>query len=232
MICLAGFGDNASMFSPLVEECASGELEVLPINLPGFGAPTLDGQITSLDSLATHVNERAAALGANIVLAHSVASIIASLAAGKPGSPLGFVMSLEGNLTPEDAYFSGTAAEFPSANEFRPAFLSRLNDMAHEDAILSRYREAVLQADPQALWELGCAAHRFSTEHSPGALLQSLPRSAYLYNPDNVPTSSLGWLQSSSLKRYELPNASHWASIDQPKRLSEKIFVAIADAAP
>ena len=36
-------------------------------------------------------------------------------------------MSLEGNLTVEDAYFSGATADYDSAESFRAAFLDRLD---------------------------------------------------------------------------------------------------------
>ena len=223
IICIAGFGDDASMFDPLVQVGANGEAQFLPISLPGFGAPVPDQQSTSLESLATYLVNRASETGADCVLAHSVASIVASIAANRPGSPLSSVLSLEGNLTPEDAYFSGTAALYEAPAAFRSAFLDRLDAMAKEEPVLDRYRRIVEKANPQALWELGCDADNFSREQSPGELLQSVKNAAYLYNPENVPKRSLDWLEANALSRFELPGASHWASVDKPQLLAQKI---------
>ena len=230
ILCLAGFGDDASMFDPLVDQAAGLNLHFHPLNLPGFGAPPLRGQATTLNALAAWLAEQAEARGATTVLAHSVASIIAAIAANRTRSPLTTILSLEGNLTPEDAYFSGSAAQYDSAETFRPAFLSRLDEMAAQDPILARYRQAVAKADPQALWDLGCDADRFSREHSPVALLQAVAHAAYLFNPDNLPDTSRAWLATHTLPRFELPGASHWASVDQPRLLAETAAQALAAA--
>ena len=211
IICIAGFGDDASMFGPLVDVSASLPVQFHPINLPGFGAPLLSGQKSSLTSLAAYLVKRAEEIGAKTVLAHSVASIIASIAANRLSSPLNAILSLEGNITSEDAYFSGTAANYSSADEFVVAFLSRLDDLAKGDPAIARYRDVVRSADPLALWQLGCDAHRFSSEESPGELLQATEKAAYFFNPENVPSSSLSWLNANSLLRFEMSGASHWA---------------------
>ncbi|NQY96501.1 MAG: alpha/beta fold hydrolase [Henriciella sp.] len=228
ILCIAGFGDDASMFEQLTTHDISGQVRFLPTDLPGFGAPRLQGQETTLDALAAALNAEARALGAETVLAHSVASIIASIAASQAGSPLSTILSLEGNLTPEDAYFSGTAAGYNAPDEFRSAFLARLDDMKAGDPVLERYRACVETADPVALWELGCDAHTFSAQHSPGELLMASARAIYLYNPENLPETSLAWLQTQDIERYELPGASHWASVDQPEPLLEQILKAIS----
>ena len=223
IICVAGFGDDASMFAPLVEAAADSVSQYYPISLPGFGSPIPEDQTTSLESLATFLIAKAAEIGADTVLAHSVASIIASIAATRPNSPLTSIISLEGNLTPEDAYFSGTAAQYSDPGEFRTAFLDRLDRMATNDEIIARYRGVVEHADPKALWELGCDAHDFSNKQSPGDRLQTVANTAYLYNPENLPGTSLSWLEKNELFKLKLPGASHWASLDQPHLLARVI---------
>ena len=85
-LCIDGFGDNDSMFEPLMKTDLARHLKLLPIDLPGFGEPSLS--VTFLDTLADVINERAIQQSAAVVMAHSVASIIASLAAVKDDSPL------------------------------------------------------------------------------------------------------------------------------------------------
>lgn len=227
IISIAGFGDNASMFDPLVAVSDAYGLQVQPINLPGFGAPALAHKSTSLNALADVVVDAALEHDADTILAHSVASIVATLAAERPHSPIKTILSLEGNLTPEDAYFSGTAANFASPEKFLPSFLRRLDEVAETNAILARYRDVVETADPKALWELGCDAHRFSQNSSPGDRLLESSNAVYLYNPMNLPKASLEWLAQSAMPRYELPGASHWPSLDQPGALSQSIALAL-----
>jgi len=226
MVLIAGFGDDASMYAPLAHTPLADAFELVPMDLPGFGAPALYG-VTSLEALADAVAVRAAAVKATVIVAHSVASIIASLAARKPGSPISTIVSLEGNITADDAYFSGTAADYESPESFREAFLDRLAGMAETDPIIARYRDRVVKADPLALWQLGCDARRFSDIHVPGELLQEAAHVCYFYNPENCPDSTVTWLESARFERSLLPGASHWPTIDQPELLAARMLDAL-----
>jgi pimeloyl-ACP methyl ester carboxylesterase len=152
----------------------------------------------------------------------------ASLAALRAGSPIDTILSLEGNLTADDAYFSGMAAAFANAAEFRTAFLTRLAELAQADANVERYRAAVESADAQALWELGVNAHEFSAAQTPGDILALAPAVAYFYNPANMSAASLTWLAQSDLERVPLPYATHWKCVDQPELLAERMIEAAA----
>lgn len=229
ILMIAGFGDNAGMFDGLRTTRLADQYQLVPLNLPGFGAPALQTE-TTLDALGSFVAKCAEEIEADIILAHSVASIIACLAAGRPGTPLKTLLSLEGNLTADDAYFSGTAADFADPDSFRAAFLKRLKEMGKSNPILNRYHDATTSADPMALWQLGCDARRISASTIPGEMFDAFDSAVYFFNPDNCPTSSLEWLEKNELSAVRLPGASHWASIDQPEVLSEAILDALYDA--
>lgn len=226
ILCIAGFGDNADMFTGLKQTPLAHLYRLLPINLPGFGAPPLV-QETTLHELADYVCTRAKECGSEIVLAHSVASIVASLAAQRPGSPIERILSMEGNITSEDAYFSGTAADFANHETFRASFLARLDDMALSAPIIARYRSAVAQADPLALWQLGRDARHFSDRVVPGEVLATSASVTYFYNPENCPETTLKWLEENPMERCILPDASHWASVDQPELLANMIAMSL-----
>ncbi|MCB9461487.1 MAG: alpha/beta fold hydrolase [Anaerolineaceae bacterium] len=223
IILLAGFGDNAHMFDRLFDTELPSHFQLLPINLPGFGTPALSG-ITTLQHLAEHVGSIALQEEAHIIVAHSVASIIASLVAKQHPNQIDQVISLEGNLTADDAYFSGMAADYDTPADFRAAFLQQLDAMAERNKDVVRYRDAVAQADPDALWQLGCDARRFSDENVPGELLLAAKDVLYVYNPDNCPASSLSWLQTHPMPVILVPGASHAIPVDQPDVLAKIII--------
>ena len=227
MICLAGFGENSSMFTPLAQTRLSSLIEVIPFDMPGFGLPAFSDEPTTLDTLAKAVDEKARSCGASHILAHSVASIIASLAVKRDGTPLTTIFSLEGNLTADDAYFSGTAANYDSPKAFRAAFLNQLSELSKEQPVIARYRSSVETADPQALWELGRDAQRFSEEYVPGEILTQSANAVYLYNPQNIPSASRDWLKAHDIPRLEMKNATHWKSVDQPELLAGKLIQAL-----
>ncbi len=224
MICIAGFGDNASMFDTLPATKLSEEFRILPLNLPGFGAgPALAK--TSLQALAEFVLAQAKRSDCRAVMAHSVASIIATLAAERSDGFVDEIVSLEGNLTAADAYFSGTAANFDNAHEFRRGFLARLAEMAKGgDPILGRYRRIFETSDPTAAWQLGCDAYAFSGANVPGERLLASAHVHYLHNPDNCPKETRDWLADSPMKRTVLAGASHWPTIDRPDDVAAAIL--------
>lgn len=226
ILFIAGFGDDATMFAGLKTTHLAQTHRLLPLNLPGFGAPPLE-RGTSLNALARFVADAAREADAKVIVAHSVASIIASLAATLPDCPITTILSLEGNITAEDAYFSGTAAGYDTAEAFRAAFLGRLGEMAVDAPIIARYREVVSRADPVALWQLGADAHHFSARNVPGDVLSEATRVTYFYNPDNCPKTTLRWLEENPMDRFVLKGASHWPSIDQPDQLADRIAEAL-----
>ena len=222
---------TAACFDGLLGADFADHVELLPLGLPGTGAAApLPGE-TTLHALAEFVAAKAAEHNATIIVAHSVASIIASLAVQRTDCPLAAILSLEGNLTAEDAYFSGTAADYDNPASFHEAFLARLDGMAMTP-VLARYRAQVAQADARSLWELGCDARRFSEQQHPGETLMNTGSAVYLYNPDNCPGRSIEWLERSNLPRLVLDGASHWPSVDQPELLARTLREALELVSP
>jgi len=222
ILFVAGFGDDSSMFAGLSKTTLADAYNLIALDLPGFGAPKLQTEST-LDSLGKFVCAKANEYAAQIVVAHSVASIIASLAANEPDSPITTILSLEGNITADDAYFSGIAAAYDNPNKFKSDFLARLEEISESQPIIKRYHAIVSNADPIALWQLGTDAHRFSSTQVAGEVLVASANVTYLYNPDNCPQSTLEWLRENSIRKIVLDNATHWISVSQPDLLSETI---------
>jgi pimeloyl-ACP methyl ester carboxylesterase len=199
------------------------------VDLPGTGGSRpLDRPLT-LQVAAEHVAEVVSAEDARVIVGHSVGSIVASLAAYLPDSPIRTVLSLEGNLTAADAYFSGSAAGYDDAATFRAGLLARLGELAVDDPTISRYRDQVASADPQSIWELGCDTAEWSATRQPGEVLaRSAETVRYLHNPSNTPEQSLRWLAENELTTIQLDGASHWAPVDQPDLTAQKLLDALA----
>ncbi len=229
MICLAGFGDNSSMFDPILSTELAEIVQLVPLDLPGFGAPPIEGKPATLRNLGEFVAEKAEKISASIVLAHSLSSIVASLAAVSGKNTVRKIISLEGNLTRGDAYFSATAAQYDTADEFRQSFLARLARLEKIHPMYKRYREKVASADENALWELGCDAHRFGLKHVPGEILIQSAEVTYLYAPKNLSDASRAWLKKNDVRQIQLPGATHWVSLFQPRLLAHSVVSALAN---
>ena len=227
ILFLPGFGDDSSMFIPLADTEMAYRHRLVMVDLPGFGNAAPLKVPTTLEALAEVVHDLADKERTQIVVAHSVASIIASLAARRSPSFIETIISLEGNLTADDAYYSGTAADFDIAADFQRSFLARLDELAKNQQIFARYRSVIARANPVAMWELGCDARKFSATNVPGDVLVETSRVCYLYNPVNCPKASLEWLQSHPIPRLRMDGPTHWASVDQPCLVARKILEAI-----
>ena len=95
LLCLAGFGDDSSMFLPLAETELVRHYCVIVVDLPGFGnEPPFEDRFATLSGLAQAVADIASVQRTEIVVAHSVASVIASIAARGGRSGIRTVISL------------------------------------------------------------------------------------------------------------------------------------------
>jgi pimeloyl-ACP methyl ester carboxylesterase len=229
ILCIAGFGDDSTMFEPLVATDLCSSFRLVTVDLPGFGEePQISGRSATLSDLADFVTAVATQASAESVLAHSAGSVVVGLAATAPGSTIRTVISLEGNLTKADAYYSGLAAEFDTPEGFRQALLARLDPASEVDPLVSRYRSRVAQADAHALWVLGNDVAAYSKRRPPGELLLEVSRVHYIYNPSNCAESSLAWLARSGLPATQLHGASHWPTLDAPERVAQAVTDVLA----
>ncbi|MEM9041041.1 MAG: alpha/beta hydrolase, partial [Actinomycetota bacterium] len=207
IVFVAGFGDHGGMFESLDRTALGQRYSLIAVDLPGTGrSAALDRRLT-VSAAADAVREVAVRAGAKTIVGHSVGSIVASLVAPQTNS-IDTVISIEGNLTLDDAYFSGSAAEYESASTFRVRFLERLGAMAVDNPTLERYRDQIAIADAQSIWELGSDTDAWSRRNHPGEVLaRSASRVSYLYNPENTPAASRRWLDESDRATLRLENA-------------------------
>lgn len=218
------------MFESLGSTVLGERYLLVGVDLPGTGRSLPLNEPLTLHKAAALVAGVAQQEESSVIVGHSVGSIVASLAASAPGSQIRSVLSIEGNLTLADAYFSGSAAKYSSAALFREAFLARLDDMATDNPTISRYRHQVALADPQSIWELGTDTHRWSQVYHPGEVLTSSATDIhYLYNRANTPADSLEWLADQTIPQHELDGASHWKAVDQPDLMAHHLLAALGD---
>lgn len=234
IVLVSGFGDNGSQYEGLGKTVLVEDYKLIAVDLPGSGNAESESQPLDLDRAAQLVAAVVVEHDARIVIGHSLGSIVASLAARRTTPQVHTVISIEGNLTPEDAYFSGSAAQFATPEQFRIEFLARLDELAEESDVVRRYRNEVAGADARCLWELGRDAYRFSSTRSPGdLLLTAAPRVHYIYNPANTPAETIEWLADhQELARSQFPGASHWVMVDQPQQLARRILTILDDSTP
>jgi hypothetical protein len=139
--------------------------------------------------------------------------MIAVEAAARLGASFGGLFSIEGNLTADDAYFSGRAADFDDPVLFKQRFLDDIWSLAQTRAILRRFHAAAVSADPLAMWALGRDAKRMSIRDAPGQA----------YRCANTTETARYWVSKSDIDQLQFAGASHWPMVDQPHETARAI---------
>ncbi|MEV6596361.1 alpha/beta fold hydrolase [Actinoplanes sp. NPDC051346] len=209
---MPGFADNARSWQPLIEELADETVAVTVADLPGFGAspahPPLS--IEGCGDLVADLVLRESAEPVTLI-GHSLGSVIAVEAAYRLGRRCSGVVSIEGNLTPEDAYFSGRAADHQDAVEFKNVFSARVRGLVADGHAPSSYAEAVDASDAESMWVLGRDARARGASGEFGDRYRHLPvRNLYLWASSTTPPETRNYLLEHSIPQYRLPVEHHW----------------------
>lgn len=226
LLLIHALGDSGLAYAPLFATPLAERFRLIAVDLAGFGASPFQDRVRAIAQHAETAALVARALSASGTIglvAHSVGSMIAVAAAARLGERFAGLFSIEGNLTADDAYFSGRAADFNDAHEFKQRFLDDLWAMTQSNAGLRRYHAGVVMADPVALWELGRDARRLSTDDAPGQAYRRLHPTRYYWSPANTAERTRQWIASSSLDQRQFTGAGHWPMVERPHETAREI---------
>ncbi|HEY5818277.1 MAG TPA: alpha/beta hydrolase [Mesorhizobium sp.] len=158
ILCLHGFGDNGSMFLPLEDTDTAKAFSFVCPDIPGMGASPLDNDLVSVDDYAKwliRVTREISIFGPVGLVAHSAASPVAVRAIELEPDLFCGLFSIEGNLTENDAFFSGKAADYDDPELFKAALLKTIWRDGEKDKNAGRFYSTIAQCDAQALWRFG-----------------------------------------------------------------------------
>lgn len=230
IIAVHGFADDRVAFAPLAKTALTQSFELIAVDLPGFGhsvPPKGQGSRVNdlariLLDLADHISE-ASPVG---LIGHSLGAPIAVQAARLAPHRIAGIVSLEGNLTEQDAYFSGQAVLYETAEQFKTAFLANLAEMAEQDPSLDRYLATIPQAQASSMWQLGRDAAALGRDAGFGDTYLGLAAigvgSHYVWSRNTTPASTIEYLKAhTDLAQTELHDVGHWIAEDAPDVTAE-----------
>ena len=235
LLCLHGFADSGLMFLPLTETALPDYFELVLVDLPGFGGSPSKPGVALIRDYAGVVAElapvisRAESVG---LIGHSIASAIAAAASDLLAPPPIGVFSIEGNLTEDDAYFTGKAADWDEAEAFKKAFLNDIWQLGATDVELRRYFGGVIMAQASAMWSLGKDAKRVSVGDSVGHAYRALKvPSLYYWSEATTPARTRQFIDAYSIPNRRYAAASHWPTIADPESTANAIIEFFLSAA-
>lgn len=227
LMLLAGFPDNGYLFEPLFSCELARRYRLVAIDLWGFGAsPRRDDATTIVE----HAHALAALITAFVpersvgLVGHSIAAAIWVEAAAKLGDKVGGLFSIEGNLTPDDAFFTGKAADYDDPYEFKRSFLGQIWELGQNSNTYRRYYAGAAVADPIAMWNLGRDARRISVGNEPGqSYKETAQPKLYFWSEESTPKTTRAWIEQSGIDNQIYTGAGHWPTIDQPEMTAKSI---------
>ena len=226
LVFIHALADCGLAFTPLFATQLVDEFRLVAVDLPGCGAsPQRDDILTvaqHAEALAVLARSQSAS-GPIGLVGHSVGSMIAVEAVAHLSARFGGLFSIEGNLTSEDAYFSGRAADFDDPDALKQRFLSDLWNMGQERPILRRFHGMATMADARAMWSLGRDARRLSVGDAPGRAYLRVQPSLYYWSAKSTMPSTRDWIATSGLAHQQFTDASHWPMIDRPTTTAQAI---------
>jgi len=227
LMLLAGFPDNGYLFEPLFSHELAKRYRLVAIDLWGFGAsPRRDDAGTVADHaraltalITSYVPERPIGL-----VGHSIAAAIWVQAAAALGDRVGGLFSIEGNLTPDDAFFTGKAADYGDPHDFKRNFLEQVWELGLSSNTMRRYYAGATVADAVAMWNLGRDAKRISVGNEPGQSYKEMAQpSLYFWSKESTPEATRAWIERSGIANQLYTGAGHWPTIDQPEVTAKAI---------
>ena len=226
LVLLHAFADSGLAFTPLFATPLADRFRLVAPDLAGFGASPPRHNVRAIADHAETVGALVASLpvpGPVGLVAHSLALMIAVEAVPRLGTRFAGLFSIEGNLTAEDAYLSGRAADFADPFTFKLRFLDDLWTIAQEQVALRRYFAGAVLADATSMWELGCDARRRSIDDRPGRAYRRIRPSLYFWSPASTLETTQRWIAQSGIEQLQFTDASHWPMVDRPEATARAI---------
>jgi pimeloyl-ACP methyl ester carboxylesterase len=224
-------GDSSRAFAAIADTVLGSLFHLYAPDLPGSGATPADRGMTTIDAIADRVAraiDEAGSVPSVALVGHSLGAAIGGRAVRKVRCGVSGLFSIEGNLTEEDAYFSGQAARFARADEFKQHLLGQIDALAGNasparEPSLRRYHSSLAASDPEMLWAIGRDAAAASAGDALGAEYRALTIPTWYYwSPANTPVATQQYV-----RRHRLANESfsggHWPTIENPSRVAESI---------
>lgn len=229
---LHALGDSHRCFRDAYRHPIAEHTRMFLFDLPGHGASPPRRSGLSIDEAAQICVDLVLTFSAHrrvVLVGHSIAGIIATRAAQMLDCRPSLVISVEGNLTRADAFYSGQAANFEEPQRFYSAFQSRILQLAQRDDSVRRYFCSLHFADPHTLWTLGRSVLNCAT---PGEDFVSLACPHIYYWDDlSVTKSSKAFLVTHAVPQRKLAGAGHWPMVASPAMFYSAVLEdVLADA--
>jgi pimeloyl-ACP methyl ester carboxylesterase len=238
IVFIHGFGSAKEHFRRAFDSPPLAGYTLIAVDLVGFGRSRgperFDYTMAEQARVALQVLDRLDVRTFHLC-AHSMGGLVAMrLAEQEPERALSLI-DMEGNLTPEDCFFSGRVAGFTSqefAEKGKRKIESKLREAGREDASIREHAETFAMASTDALYK--SAVHMVADSSAPQVeMLSQIKNACYIYGERNrgvYPAEKL--LKAAGIPIFYIEDAGHSMATENPDQLYRVIGDFINDVRP
>jgi pimeloyl-ACP methyl ester carboxylesterase len=212
VVCLPAFADSARSWDSLTNALAERN-EAAVVELPGLNRPgwlPVPPTVTAIADLVAQVVQATWATPVTLV-GHSFASAVAVRAARRLDRLCQAVVSIEGNLTAQDAYLTGQAVKYDDPEAFKANLATKVDELVSAGQAPETFARSVGGADAATMWALGLDVALNSTGDGFGhEFLRLTCPTLYLWSPATTPQSTQAFLNTHAVPHRELRIGHHW----------------------
>lgn len=227
LFLIHAFGDTGHCYEKVCSHDLAGRYALIVVDLWGFGASPARPDIRTVAEFSQALEKLIPKLDAGRpigLVGHSIAAVMAVEIASRDAVNVSGVFSIEGNLTPDDAMFTGRASGFDDPQAFKTSFLQEIWRMGETSDALRHYYSGARLADAETMWHLGRDAKRISVGNRLGEAFQQLPQpKLYYWSEESTPAATQEWIARSEIPNRVYEGAGHWPMVDQPDATARQI---------
>jgi pimeloyl-ACP methyl ester carboxylesterase len=213
-------GESSLSFREAFESPLVNCHRLLAMDLPGFGVSprqlgglTIDSAADLLHSIIIEISKNASL----VFVAHSMGSLIASRLCQCMDARVRLFISVEGNLTQDDTFFSAKALQFDSPAAFYAALIESVMALTIRGDAFQRYYASLRFADPLSIWTLARSGAEATGQTAAGLEFQALscPK-LYYWGDQSTPCATQEFIRLKKLPIRCFRGAGHWPMVEVP----------------
>ncbi|MDJ0895799.1 MAG: alpha/beta fold hydrolase [Alphaproteobacteria bacterium] len=222
-----GFAESSFCYRYVIDAARLAGYRLHAVDLPGFGVSPARPDCATIAGLAGAIARAIAERSAGrpvILVGHSLGAPIAVDATGDLDGLARGLVSVEGNLTAADTFFSGQAIHYIDPGAFKADFSAQIEAYKRLHAAYAGYATSVALADAETMWRLGRDVVARSENDALGAAYRALsfPR-LYYWGKAATTDQAEAYLSAHGLANQRFEAASHWPMIDIPEAFAEML---------
>jgi len=227
LLFIHAFGDTGHCYDRVFCSRLLAHYRLIAVDLWGFGASPKRSDVRTVAEYSRALEMLISKACPNQpvgLIGHSIAGSMAVEIATRLGNRVCGVFSIEGNLTADDAMFTGKASDFDDPDTFKMSFLDDVWKMSQSSEALRHYYAGARMADSETMWHLGRDAKRISEENRLGEAFRGLQQpSNYYWSTVSTPQKTRQWIEQSGIPNEIYTGAGHWPMVEQPEATAQSV---------